>query len=134
SAPYQAAIALISSSENPLAMRSITVAGSCPDLKPCIAVTMSAGLRPTSRGTVVSTQRAVGWQPEQDAAPAGASAGPAAEGLAMGRGGKGGGSKEARSSHVKAPKDLGFGGETLPLTCASGFWFRSQKRGGRNNV
>src|SRR5262249_34780615 len=72
-------MALISSSEKPLAKRFITVDGTCPDLKPCIAVTMSAGLRPISRGTVVSTKRAVGWQPEQDAAPGGASAGPAAE-------------------------------------------------------
>src|SRR6266496_2991379 len=72
-------MALISSSENPLAMRSMTVEGSCPDLNACMAVTMSAGLRPTSRGTVVSTNLAAGWQPEQAAAPAGASAGPAAQ-------------------------------------------------------
>src|SRR5262245_54584940 len=72
-------MALISSSENPLARRLITVDGICPDLKPCIAVTMSAGLRPTRRGTVVSTKRAAGWQPEQEAAPGGASAGPAAK-------------------------------------------------------
>jgi hypothetical protein len=32
-----------------------------------------------SRGTVVSTDRAVAWQPEQASAPGGASAGPAAE-------------------------------------------------------
>src|SRR5262245_54252831 len=78
-APYQAAMALTSSSEKPLAKRCITVDGTCPDLNACMAVTMSAGLRPMSRGTVVSTDRAVAWQPEQASAPGGASAGPAAE-------------------------------------------------------
>src|SRR5262245_4195227 len=71
-------MAFTSSSEKPLAMRSITVAGSCPDLNACIAVTMSAGLRPTNRGTVLSTPRPDGWQPEQDMAPGGASAAAAA--------------------------------------------------------
>jgi len=47
-------MALISSSENPLAMRPITVPGSCPDLKPCIAVTIVAGSRPMSRDIEVS--------------------------------------------------------------------------------
>src|SRR5262245_27594405 len=60
-------------------MRSITVDGSCPDLNACIAVTMSAGLRPISRGTVVSTDFDAEWQPEQDVAPGGASEGPAAD-------------------------------------------------------
>ena len=72
-------MALTSSSEKPLVKRCITVDGSCPDLNACIAVTMSAGLRPMSRGTVVSTDRAVAWQPEQASAPGGASEGPAAE-------------------------------------------------------
>src|SRR6185295_4049175 len=39
---------------------------------------MSPGLRLTRRVTVVSTKRAVGWQPLHDSAPGGASAGPAA--------------------------------------------------------
>src|SRR5437588_6602077 len=73
-APYQAAMALTSSSENPLAMRSITVDGSCPDLNACIAAVISAGLRPMSRGTAEFTVRAAGWQPEHDKAPGGASA------------------------------------------------------------
>src|SRR5215475_832461 len=72
-------MALTSSSEKPLAKRCITVDGCCPDLNACMAATMSAGLRPISRGTVVSTGRAVAWQPEQASAPGGASAGPAAE-------------------------------------------------------
>src|SRR5262249_56204398 len=45
-APYHAAIALTSSSEKPLAMRSITVDGRCPDLNAAIAAVMSAGVRP----------------------------------------------------------------------------------------
>src|SRR5262245_17688938 len=77
-APYHSAIALISASEKPLAMRPITVEAACPDLNACIAALMSAGLRPLSRGTLVST-RPEGWQPEQDVAPGGASASPAAE-------------------------------------------------------
>src|SRR3954463_9925347 len=77
-APYQAAMALTSSSEKPLAMRPITVEGSCPDLNASIAVTMSAGLRPLSLGTVVSAARVAAGQPEQERAPGGASAGPAA--------------------------------------------------------
>src|SRR5262249_743105 len=63
--------ALISSSLKPLAMRPITVEGSCPDLKPCMAATRSAGSRPASRGTDVSTNRLAGWQPEQEDAPGG---------------------------------------------------------------
>src|SRR6266516_1961018 len=78
-AAYQAAMALTSSSENPLAMRSITVDGRCPDLNACMAATMSAGLRPVSGGTVASAVRAGAWQPEQESAPGGASAKPAAE-------------------------------------------------------
>src|SRR5437899_12413298 len=59
-------------------MRPITVEGVRPDLNASIAAAMSAGLRPVSRGTVVST-RLAGWQPEQDVAPGGASASPAAQ-------------------------------------------------------
>ncbi len=71
-AAYQAAMALISSSVKPLAIRSMTVAARCPLRNSCIAVTMSAGLRPASRVNGVSTARLAGWQPEQAAAPAGA--------------------------------------------------------------
>src|SRR5438445_294867 len=67
-APYQEAMALTSSSEKPLAMRSITVDGRCPDLNACMAATMSAGLRPVSGGTVASAVRAGAWQPEQESA------------------------------------------------------------------
>src|SRR6516162_3954351 len=77
-APYHSAIALISLSEKPLAIFPITVDAVCPDLNACIAAVMSAGLRPMSLGTLVST-RPDGWQPEQDVAPGGASASPAAE-------------------------------------------------------
>jgi hypothetical protein len=59
-------------------MRSITVDGVCADLKACIAVTIDAGSRPMSRGIVVFTEGDVAWQPEQERAPGGASAGPAA--------------------------------------------------------
>src|SRR5262249_50817347 len=76
-------MALTSSSEKPLAKRCITVDGVCPDLNACMAATMSAGLRPMSRGTLVSTDRAVACQPEQDSAPGGASAGPAARASAV---------------------------------------------------
>src|SRR3954451_18821544 len=71
-------MALTSSSEQPLAIRPITGEGSCPDLNASIAVTMSAGVRPLSRGTAVSAALVAGWQPEQERAPGGASAGPAA--------------------------------------------------------
>ena len=67
-------MALTSSSEKPLAIRPITVEGSCPDLNASIAVTMSAGLRPLSRGTVVSAARVAAWQPEQERAPGAACA------------------------------------------------------------
>ena len=73
-APYQAAIALISSSVKPLAMRSMTVAGLWPLRNACTAATISAGLRPSeARDRRVDT-RTAGWQPEHDDAPAGASA------------------------------------------------------------
>jgi hypothetical protein len=62
-----------------LAIRSITVEGTCPDLKACMAAMMSAGVRPTSLGTAASAVRADGWQPEQESAPGGASAKPAAQ-------------------------------------------------------
>ena len=64
-------MALISSSVKPLAMRSMTVPGRCPLRNSCIAVRMSAALRPTSRVNGVSAQRLIGWQPEQAAAPGG---------------------------------------------------------------
>src|SRR5262245_45035971 len=78
-APYQVAMALVSSSEKPLAMRSITVDGRCPDLNACMAATMSAGLRPVSGATAASAVCAGAWHPEQESAPGGASAGLAAE-------------------------------------------------------
>src|SRR5262249_23283042 len=78
-APYPGAMALTSSSEKPLAVRAITGDGTLPRFNACIAATMSAGLRPMSRGTVVCAVRAAGWQPEQERAPGGASAGSAAE-------------------------------------------------------
>jgi hypothetical protein len=40
----------------------------------CMAVTISAGARPTNRATGVSTERDAGWQPEHEDAPGGASA------------------------------------------------------------
>src|ERR1700722_8783069 len=52
-------------------MRSITVAARWPDRKARICATMSAGLRPVSLGTALSTPGLAGWQPEQDAAPTG---------------------------------------------------------------
>jgi ABC-type branched-subunit amino acid transport system ATPase component len=59
-AAYQSAMALISSSENPRAMRLMMVEASAPDLKPCIAARSSVALLPTSRGTLVSTKRFAG--------------------------------------------------------------------------
>src|SRR5262249_19418783 len=76
----KAAIALISSSEKPLAMRSITVAGRLPVRNSVIAVTICAASRPLRRGTGVATPAVAGWQPLQDDAPGGASA---AEALAI---------------------------------------------------
>src|SRR6266478_6120139 len=96
-------MALTSSSEKPLAMRSITVAGVCPDLNACIAATMSAGLRPTSRDTVVCAVRAAGWQPEQERAPGGASAGPAAEQIALHNAGARGGTAVSPTPPQKPP-------------------------------
>ena len=73
-AAYHAAMAALSGSEKPLAMRSITVAGRCPARKACIAATISAAGRPTRRGTGVCTAALAAWQPEQELAPGGASA------------------------------------------------------------
>src|SRR5262245_54216431 len=72
-------MALTSSSEKPLAIRSITVDGTCPALNACMTATMSAGLRPISRGTAASAVCVDAWQPEQERAPGGASAKPAAQ-------------------------------------------------------
>src|SRR5438105_10161271 len=58
-------------------MRSITVAGFCPDRNASIAATISAGLRPAMRGTRVSTFALAAWQPVHDAAPGGGTAGAA---------------------------------------------------------
>src|SRR5437763_16371674 len=75
---YQAAIARISSSENPLAIRSMMVPGRWPDLNAIIWLVRSAAGRPASGGTGVSTRGFAAWQPEQEAAPAGISAADAA--------------------------------------------------------
>src|SRR5439155_22240783 len=50
-AAYQAAIAWISASVNPLAMRSITVPARAPERKSCMALMISARSRPASRVT-----------------------------------------------------------------------------------
>src|SRR5205085_8687300 len=75
---YQAAIARISSSENPLAIRSMMVPGRWPDLNAIVWLVISAADRPASGGTGVSTRGFAAWQPEHEAAPAGASADDAA--------------------------------------------------------
>src|SRR5207244_7983438 len=71
---YQAAIAWISWSVSPLAIRSMTVAVRVPERKSCIALTIAARSSPASRGTGDVTRVEAGWQPEHDAAPAGGSA------------------------------------------------------------
>src|SRR6185436_5980821 len=76
-APYfcaasHAAIARSSSSENPLAMRPITVAGSEPSRNPVIAVMISLASRPYSRATDEAGAVPVAWHPEHDVAPGGA--------------------------------------------------------------
>jgi len=58
----------------PLAIRSMTVAGRLPARNSCIALTISAGSSPTSRGTGDTTPAAAAWQPEHAVAPAGAAA------------------------------------------------------------
>src|ERR1700736_5953585 len=73
-AASQAAIARVSSSEKPLAIRPITVDGRSPERNACIAATISAGSRPRSGGTFVSPEALGGWQPEHDVAPGGGSA------------------------------------------------------------
>src|SRR5262249_57815590 len=71
---YQAAIAAVSASEKPLAMRSITVAGRWPARNAFIAAVISVAGRPPRRGTGVATDALAAWQPEQELAPGGASA------------------------------------------------------------
>src|SRR5206468_5101442 len=71
----QIAMARISSSENPLAIRPMTVEGRSPERKASMAPMISSGLRPRIGGTGVSTAALAGWQPEQELAPGG---GPAA--------------------------------------------------------
>src|SRR5215204_6055622 len=70
-AASHAAIARNSSSEKPLAIRFITVAGSEPSRNPVIAVMISPASRPYSRDTEEAEVAPAGWQPEQDAAPGG---------------------------------------------------------------
>ena len=73
-AASQSAMAPISSSENPLAMRPMTVESREPLRKACIAAVISADWRPRIRGTGVSTSALTAWHPEQEEAPAGGSA------------------------------------------------------------
>src|SRR5258705_13778258 len=72
-AASHAAIARNSSSEKPLAMRFMTVAGSEPARNPAIAVMISPASRPYSRETDPAAAAPVVWQPEHDAAPGGGS-------------------------------------------------------------
>ena len=67
-------MAWISSSLKPLAILSMTVEGRVPARNSCIAFTMAAGSRPTSRGTGEATPGDAAWQPEQAPAPAGGAA------------------------------------------------------------
>jgi hypothetical protein len=66
-------MARISSSEKPLAIRSITVACRSPARNACIAATMSSAYCPRTGGTVAFGPRGP-WQPEQAVAPGGATA------------------------------------------------------------
>jgi len=68
-AATQLATALISSSENPLAMRFIKVPARAPDLNARIASAISPAARPASAGAAPG---AAEWQPEQALAPGGA--------------------------------------------------------------
>ncbi len=61
-------MAWISSSEKPLAMRSMTVAGRWAERKSSIAAMIAARSSPASRGTGDVTRADAGWQPEHDAA------------------------------------------------------------------
>src|SRR5205823_13310313 len=70
----QAAIARVSSSVNPFAIRPITVDGRSPARNACIAATISAGFCPRSGGTLVSAEAVGGWQPEHEVAPGGSAA------------------------------------------------------------
>src|SRR5215213_3125061 len=66
-------MARVSSSEKPLAMRSITVAARWPERNSCIACTISGAGRP-SMATTGEPSRAGAWQPEHAAAPGGTGA------------------------------------------------------------
>ena len=72
-------MARTSSSENPLAMRPMTVDGRSPLRKPCISGIISAGWRPEIGGTCASISAFTAWQPEQEDTPAGGSAAAATE-------------------------------------------------------
>src|SRR5829696_1275929 len=71
-AASQAAMAWVSASEKPFAMRSITVAARWPERNSCIACMMSFASRPRI-GTTGNPSCAGAWQPEQADAPGGAS-------------------------------------------------------------
>src|SRR5207302_8563966 len=79
---YQSAIAAVSASEKPLAIRSMTVPGRWPERNSRIAATISAVARPARRGTGVCTAELAAGQPEHELAPGGASAAAAARGPA----------------------------------------------------
>jgi len=64
-------MAWISSSVNPLAIRSITVPVRAPERNSCMARTMLAWSRPARRGTGEATRGEAGWHPEHEAAPGG---------------------------------------------------------------
>src|SRR5690606_35832344 len=65
---HHAAMAAISESEKPLAIRFMTVAGCRSDLKAVIVSTISAALRPLSDLSGVSMPAFTAWQPEQEVA------------------------------------------------------------------
>src|SRR6516162_15214 len=77
-------MARISSSENPLAIRPMTVDERSPLRKARIAAMISAGWRARIRGAGVSTLALTAWQPEQEDAPAGGSAAAATTGRTSG--------------------------------------------------
>ncbi len=79
-APYQAAIAWISSGVKPFTIRSMIVALRCPLRNSASAATIFSGSRPTRRGGVAFSAAVGEWQPEHDVAPGGASAASAARG------------------------------------------------------
>ncbi len=101
-APYQVAMAWISSGVKPFTTRSMMVAARCPLRNSCSAATVLAGSRPIRRGGVESSVALGEWQPEQDSAPGGASAAIAARGQDAGAGqnARGEGEGDLHGRHV----------------------------------